>query len=166
MKISENDMLNLIRSLRKIEFFSGFTSFEVDMVLSTVDKKSYRKGETIIKQGDPGRFFFIINSGKVAVLINEENKTNVKVGELGVGDYFGETSLVTHSPVNATVKAEENADIFVLYKSDVEMVMKKNPSAAQQMKETIERRKEMSNYELSRAPEKGFFSKIGVLFKK
>jgi len=166
MKISENDMLNLIRSLRKIEFFSGFTSSEVDIVLSTVDKKAYRKGETIIKQGDPGRFFFIINSEKVAVLINEEKKTNVKVGELGVGDYFGETSLITHSPVNATIKVEENSDVFVLYKSDVEMVMRKNPSAAQQMKETIIRRKEMSNYELSRAPEKGLFSKIGGLFKK
>ncbi|MEW6557375.1 MAG: cyclic nucleotide-binding domain-containing protein [Elusimicrobiota bacterium] len=167
MKISENEMLNLIRTLRKLEFFAGFTSAEVDTVLSTVDKKSYRKGEIIIKQGDHGRFFFIINSGKVAVFINNERKSNVKIGELGAGDYFGETSLITHSPVGATVKAEENTEAFVLYKSDIELVIKKNPSAAQHMKETIERRKEMTSYEINRSPEKkNFFAKFYGLFKK
>ncbi|MBN1383519.1 MAG: cyclic nucleotide-binding domain-containing protein [Elusimicrobia bacterium] len=165
MKIAKDEALNLIRILRKIEFFSGFTMSEVENILETVDKKFFKKNETIIKQGDPGRFFFIINTGKVAVFIKKPGKGTVKVGELSSGEYFGETSIIKHAPINATVKAEEDTELFVLYKYDIEMVMKKNPSAADIMKKMIERRTVMSSYELDRVDE-GFFSKLKGLFGK
>lgn len=165
MKLAKEEALILIRNLRKIEFFSGFTMSEVENILETVDKKFFKKKETIIKQGDPGRFFFIINTGKVGVFIKKASGDMVKVGELSAGEYFGETSIIKHAPIGATVKAEEDTELFVLYKYDIELVMKKNPAATEIMRKMIERRTEMSSFELDRVDEKqGFFAKLKRLF--
>jgi len=60
-------------------------------------------GEVLIKQGDPGEYFYIIESGEVDIHM-ESAGFKIKVGRtLTTGDYFGELALMYNTPRAATV---------------------------------------------------------------
>ncbi|XP_041987549.1 cAMP-dependent protein kinase type I regulatory subunit isoform X2 [Aricia agestis] len=58
------------------------------------------QGETVIRQGDEGDNFYIVDSGEVEVLVNGEVVTSI-----GEGGSFGELALIYGTPRAATVRA-------------------------------------------------------------
>ena len=73
-------------------------------MVSHMQHSTLGKGEAAFKEGDVGDRFFIIEDGSVAVESN-----GVIVNRLQAGDCFGETSLLTGAPRNATVRCTSNA---------------------------------------------------------
>jgi len=69
-------------------------------------------GETIVRAGDVGDRFYIVDSGTVRVgLANGEKKS-------GAGEYFGEIALVRDVPRTATVTATTATRLYVLERAD------------------------------------------------
>lgn len=65
--------------------------------------KIYKSGETIVRQGDIGECMYIIQSGQVEV-IRESDGKDVKLAELGKGEFFGEMALFEKGVRSATVR--------------------------------------------------------------
>ena len=63
------------------------------------------------------------------------------VATLGEGDFFGETSLVSKEPRNASIVAAEPTLLFALIADDFQFVLHENPAAAQEMQRIATRRK-------------------------
>ena len=78
-------------------------------------------GDEVVKQGDRGDSMFFISKGNVAILDDDERDTLAVLGE---GSFFGETSLLTAQPRNATVKALEFCNIYSLDKLSFDMLLK------------------------------------------
>ena len=69
--------------------------------------QDYEDGEEIVKEGEMDDRFYVIVSGRVAVM------RNIKVvGELDAGDCFGETSYVRGAKRLATIKALTNVTLM------------------------------------------------------
>ncbi|XP_062526781.1 cAMP-dependent protein kinase R1 isoform X2 [Bombyx mori] len=66
-------------------------------------------GETVIRQGDEGDNFYIIDSGEVEVLVNGEPVTTI-----GEGGSFGELALIYGTPRAATVRARTSLKLWGL----------------------------------------------------
>ena len=66
-------------------------------------------GRTIIREGEAGDRFYVIESGLVAIF-----KNGVEVNRLGPGGYFGETALLRDVPRTATVTAVTGVVLHVL----------------------------------------------------
>ncbi len=75
-------------------------------------------GEAIITQGEEGDAFYAIRSGRVDVLRDGET-----IGQLGPGDHFGETALLTDEPRNASVVAHTPARAFRLSREGFDRVI-------------------------------------------
>jgi cAMP-dependent protein kinase regulator len=108
--------------LQKVDFLYQLKLEELDKLMAALKKRRYPAGFTVIKQGDPGDAFFMISSGRVAIL--EDGK---KVTSRRPGEYFGDSALVTDSPRSATVVTEEETELYILYKTDFTKILMANP---------------------------------------
>ena len=65
-------------------------------------ERLYAGGETVVRQGDPGRSMFVVCAGDLRVSIEPGH---AEVARLGPGSFFGEMSLLLGNPRTATVSA-------------------------------------------------------------
>ncbi len=79
----------------------------------TVFSRRYAADEVIFRNGDRGRNAYIIEAGRVEVSV-ERNGENVVIAELGVGEIFGEMSMIDDAPRSATVTALEDTEVVVI----------------------------------------------------
>ena len=66
-----------------------------------------RAGDNIIKQGDEGDNFYVVDTGRFEVYVGDK-----KVTEVGPGGGFGELSLLYGQPRAATVTAATDAIVW------------------------------------------------------
>lgn len=81
-------------------------------VVAALTKKLFAKDSEIIKQGDEGDYFYIIESGTVDFYVN-----GTMVSSAGEGASFGELALMYNSPRAATVVATSNVTCWALDRS-------------------------------------------------
>jgi len=81
-------------------------------------------GQEIIKQGDPGDYYYIISRGRCVVTRRSASGANVVLAHLSDGDAFGEEALLSDSKRNATVKMDTDGLLMRLSKEDFEELLK------------------------------------------
>ncbi|HQR48564.1 MAG TPA: cyclic nucleotide-binding domain-containing protein [Steroidobacteraceae bacterium] len=88
-------------------------------VFMRMQRVEFTAGETIVRQGDEGDYFYVIVSGRCAVTRETPlNREGIKLAELGMGDTFGEEALVSGAPRNATVTMLTDGTLMRLGKED------------------------------------------------
>lgn len=90
--------------------FSDLSDSERACLIDAMQKETASKDDMIIKQGDSGDFFYIIQTGEITFVCDGNT-----VGSCGAGSSFGELALLYDSPRAATCVA--GADT-VLWKVD------------------------------------------------
>lgn len=82
-------------------------------------------GQVIIRQGDPGDYYYLIKSGQVNVFRKTGGTgTDELLGQLGEGDSFGEEALLSGAPRNATVVMASDGVLMRLAKKDFDHLLK------------------------------------------
>ena len=123
-----HDALRICEFLRPIELFKTLTPRQLTDVAEKMSKRHYDAGETIIRKGDPGEDFFLVSDGEVDII-----RADREVARLGPGDFFGEVSLITGEPRNATAVAQKPVDTYVLGKTDFEAALAASQSFRDQL---------------------------------
>src|SRR3546814_1550563 len=75
-------------------------------------------GQVIVKQGEPGDFFYVIVSGRCIVTREQPNQKAVRLAELDAGSCFGEEALIADERRNASVTTLTRARLMRLAKDD------------------------------------------------
>ncbi len=84
-----------------------------------------KAGQVIIRQGDPGDYYYIVKSGRVSVSRKSERDGKVvMLSELGEGEGFGEEALVSGTPRNANVIALASSELMRLAKPDFDELLR------------------------------------------
>jgi CRP-like cAMP-binding protein len=88
-------------------------------VFMRMQRVDYAAGDTIVRQGDEGEHFYAIVSGRCVVTRETPlNREGIKLAELGMGDTFGEESLISGAKRNATVTMLNDGTLMRLGKED------------------------------------------------
>lgn len=127
-------------ALRDAGFLRVLKLREADQLIERMRIRHFRRGETIIQQGDKGQTFYIIAEGAVDVMVRRLLKTT-KVAELGPGEFFGEMSLLSDKARTASVVAKKTTLMFIIYKKDFKDILMKNPEAANVLRQAASTRK-------------------------
>ena len=103
-------------------------------------EKEYPKGSVILFEDDPGDSLFIVRLGRVKVVLVGEDGREVILGVLGVGEHFGELSLIDDQPRSAHVIAMEDSTLLVLRRDDFRRRVEATPAVAWALLSELSRR--------------------------
>jgi len=92
-------------------------------------------GEVLIREGDAGDRFYVIEDGEVAVSVNGR-----PVATLGPGKYFGEIALMHDTPRNATVTAVDSATLLALDRVEFLEALTQHPQSRRVAEATVRHR--------------------------
>jgi len=88
------------------------------MMVITNARVSFRAGETIMRQGEPGYCAYIIESGRVEIVLEKPDGRVQSMGTRGSHTMIGEMALVDDAPRTATVRALEDCTLLEISKQD------------------------------------------------
>jgi len=97
----KDEVYAIASSLSNYSFFQTFDEEGIRHLISMLKTVVIPAGDIILRKGEPGKNLYIIASGKVEVLTDD----GIRIAVLGRGEVFGEMSLLSGDPVNATVRA-------------------------------------------------------------
>jgi CRP/FNR family transcriptional regulator len=117
-----------IEALRRCALFAKVDDETLDLCVSTLRIRRYRKNETIFHQGDPGDSLYIIESGSVKIVLpSPEGEEGAIIATLSRGDFFGELALLDGAPHSATAVAIEPTEALVLRRDRFDELVETEP---------------------------------------
>ncbi|RDA92509.1 hypothetical protein CP533_4203 [Ophiocordyceps camponoti-saundersi (nom. inval.)] len=100
--------------LEEVPLLSTLTPYERSKIADALETKKFAPGEVIIKEGDPGHDFYLLESGEAAAY---KGDTSNQVRQYKKGDFFGELALLNDAPRAASVAASTDVKVATLGKS-------------------------------------------------
>ncbi len=132
---SDDESAWMLRFLQSRAFLKLPTE-NIQNLLLKLEEVPFRKGETVIQQGDNNDYYYIIQKGRCAVSRRPAPQAQeVQLAILKVGDGFGEEALITGGKRNATITMLEDGILMRLGKKDF-MSLLADPLIIQIDKET------------------------------
>lgn len=122
----------LCQILQQYPLFRELSPAVLANVADKMNLQRYSPGSEIVRQGEPGTDFYVIAQGEVEVLASGK-----LVNRLETGSYFGEVSLLTEQPRNATVQAVGEVACFSLNKEDFQEVVATSGSFEEQLRQAL-----------------------------
>jgi cAMP-dependent protein kinase regulator len=93
--------------LKNVEILGSIDSYELMQICDALKTASFKKGDYIIKEGEMGDVFYILEEGECeATKTLEPGKPDTVIKEYKVGDYFGERALIRGEPRAANIIAK------------------------------------------------------------
>jgi CRP-like cAMP-binding protein len=114
-----------VELLKSVPLFAGCSKTELRRLAATADEIDVRDGYVLMREGRPGREFFVLIEGSVQVTRGEK-----KLSELGPGDWFGEIALLTKIPRTASVVATSAVRALVVTDRAFRQLVETMPSIA------------------------------------
>jgi CRP-like cAMP-binding protein len=128
---------NQRKVLKRVPLFIDLEDEELDRVARNLKTERFSTGEAVIREGEPGEKFYIIERGRVSVWKTGRDGVEAKEARLGPGQYFGEIALVTNAPRNATIRAETPLVLLSLDHADFDRLVRGYVSLAEQVNTSV-----------------------------
>lgn len=111
--------------LRSTLAFNNIPAANIEKVFERMESLDVTVGDVVIRQGDPGDFFYLIDKGNAKVTRQMMGKGKpVELAEIGAGVAFGEEALISDKPRNANVVMISEGRLMRLAKKDFLALLK------------------------------------------
>ena len=127
-------------SLRKIPLFSDVSDDDLDSIASHLIERRYPKGSTIVEEGLPGDYMYVLKEGRVKVTRLSEDGREKILEMLGESSFFGEMALLDQGPRSATVKTLTPVVLLALSRTDFLGLLRRSPDLSMIVIQELTRR--------------------------
>ncbi|MEF8834430.1 MAG: cyclic nucleotide-binding domain-containing protein [Halofilum sp. (in: g-proteobacteria)] len=115
----EDDDGDWMTRLLQTECFRRIPPANIQAIFMRMEPVSFHAGDIVIRQGEPGDYFYIIREGRCTVTRATKAKPDgIRLAELGAGDSFGEEALISDKERNATVTMLTSSTLMRMSKGD------------------------------------------------
>lgn len=104
--------------------FSNLPPAHIAELLHRFEPLPVARGQVVIREGDPGDFYYVIESGRARVT-RQVGGTEMPLADLKSGDAFGEEALLAQGKRNATVSMKTDGRLLRLSKGDFDALLRK-----------------------------------------
>ncbi|MBI5450111.1 MAG: cyclic nucleotide-binding domain-containing protein [Gammaproteobacteria bacterium] len=114
-----------LKIMMKSPTFRQLPASNIAELLQRLEPVRVRAGDVIIRQGDIGDYFYMLNEGTALVTRNpDDDEDSVEMAELQEGTTFGEAALLSDKPRGATVSMTSDGILLRLAKEDFNLLLK------------------------------------------
>jgi hypothetical protein len=131
--------VNIARFLRDIPPFHSLTDETLAAFARQAREVRFRKGEAIVRAGDPGDTMYVVVEGLVRVRVVENDRER-QLGWIGTGEVFGEMALLTGEPRLADVVADERTTCVAVDRAPFHALVRQSREVARFLTELAGRR--------------------------
>jgi len=123
---SEDQKAAIREKMSKNFMFSCLNPKDKQAVLDAIVPVSYKQGETIIKQGDDGDNFYLVEKGELTCkkFLTPEDKEETFLKTYVPGESFGELALLYNAPRAATIVAKTDCELWSLERMTFNSIIK------------------------------------------
>lgn len=109
--------------LRNTALFADLDEAQLGRVAEICHEQTYRSGETVFREGEPGNRLFIIVSGSVRISRDIPNAGEEALAVLKPGTCFGEMSVLDRSERSTDAIAADDCVLATISRPDLEMLL-------------------------------------------
>ncbi len=121
-----------------VPIFALLDAAERQVLAQQVSAKTFAKGETIFKAGEPGSHAYLVQYGKVNVSITDLANEDIIVDVAEAGGVVGMSSLLAHASHLTTAIAVEDTCAIEIDRHDISTLLQQKPLAGLDMMTMIE----------------------------
>lgn len=142
--VDNNSKENIKMILSNIDLFNKLNDDELNQLSGKLEIKEYAQSDKIISQGDEGVSMFILIEGLLKASILAEDGSEIEVGQLSPGDFFGEMTLFTGEKRTASIECECDSVVYEIKKDDLSSIIDNRKEIIYEFGETILDRKDIN----------------------
>lgn len=122
---------------KKNHRFLDFENEEIEYLTSKCNIENFEANSTIISEGMLGDKIYLVYSGAIGISKKIGSQSVFFITTLGVGELFGEMSVLTNYPRSATAFASDEATLIALNKHSYESVKKERPEIYSKLNQVL-----------------------------
>jgi glutaminase len=115
--------------LAEHDLFRGLSGAAAAAVQERLRFATFRRGETLVRQGDASGDIYLLTKGEVSVVLELSGGEAKRLSTLSAGMAFGELTAVTGGARTADVRADSAVECYVLSKAAFDALAQINPDA-------------------------------------
>jgi CRP/FNR family transcriptional regulator, cyclic AMP receptor protein len=120
-----------VDTLSRSVVLRGLPRDELESIVTKLRRRTYRRGEVICHEGDPGQALYVVCSGSLKVTLSGETGEEAILNVVGPGDVVGEMALLDGAPRSATITALEPVELAALNRDDFLALLHRSPTAVE-----------------------------------
>jgi CRP-like cAMP-binding protein len=113
--------------LRQVEILASLSQRQLALLAGVLKAVTFEDHERIIRQGDVGDTFYIVEEGTVSCQLEpfgpREGLSGTEIACFGPGDYFGEMALLSDMPRNASIHTKGSVKCLSLGRHEFDTML-------------------------------------------
>ena len=109
------DREDVVSILSQISMFGGITDAQQNEIFSRLEIGTFKRGQTVFREGDDPTHIYIVRSGLIALFISD-GELKIEKKRLGKGECFGHVALISINKHNLSAVAVVDSEIIVFSK--------------------------------------------------
>ncbi|WP_339861764.1 ABC transporter transmembrane domain-containing protein [Thalassospira alkalitolerans] len=148
-EVSDGSIEQEVRLLRTIPLFAGLDASVVKLLAFTSPRLTFKRGEVLVKQGDPGDAAYIVISGRGEIWLTTEEAKTIKLRDVEPKEVIGEIALLVNAPRSATIRAVEEMTVLKLDKNEFLGLVRQDQAVAVQLIRVLAQRVDATTKQLT-----------------
>ena len=140
MNDSRRSSPDLVPFLRDVPLFAGLTDQALASLAQASRMRQVPKGKTLFNQLDPAEAFYVVRSGRIAILLDSADGRELVINEMRTGDCFGELALLTGQPRSTSAMAREASEVIAISRETFLATIESEPKLMRHVLESTARR--------------------------
>jgi CRP/FNR family transcriptional regulator, cyclic AMP receptor protein len=118
-----------VEALGRIGLFGGLSEDALTFIATCLHVSTLSSGEVVFQEGSNAAEMYVVLSGEFEVLKRSKRGIEARVAMLGMGDWFGEMSILDVQPRSATVRSLAPSRLLQITAGDLDMIYRRDQKA-------------------------------------
>ncbi len=142
--------MELIDALQQVSIFRNLPKGAVRDLADAVHVRNYKRDEFLYYERDPGLGMYIVQRGRIRLLVENETGAVHELRQVGAHEFFGKLSLLGDFPRLESAQAISETRVLGFFRPDLKTIIKRHPGSGAAIIETVARNLAAMETELTR----------------